>query len=160
MFFWQNKNDFGGCVPVPPADGCTYQQDIKASEKIMSFFVSIFFSFEQLFEIFWKTSGAWHPRSSAAIRTQRRWWLDLRSDGPKHCRHVFEDCCGWCYFRTWRFSSELLAQPLLASCWANASCHSSFWIRLDSDFDAFCMKNPLTSNLLQRLRQHSAFTFG
>jgi len=58
MFFWQNKNDFGGCVPVPPADGCTYQQDIKASEKIMSFFVSIFFSFEQLFEIFWKTSGA------------------------------------------------------------------------------------------------------
>lgn len=64
--------------------------------KIMSFFVSIFFSFEQLFEIFWKTSGAWRPRSSAAIRTQRRWWLDLRSDGPKHCRHVFEDCCGSC----------------------------------------------------------------
>lgn len=48
LFFWHNKNDFGGCVPVPPADGCTYQQDIKASEKNHVSFCFYFFQFRAI----------------------------------------------------------------------------------------------------------------
>ena len=117
-FRLSKENDFGGCVPVPPADGCTYQQDIKASEKIMSFFVSIgfYFRFEQLSQNLLENFRGLTPEKLCSHPHTKEVVVGFEERRPKALQAPFSMTAvvDVTFEPVGFFFSELFAQPLLA----------------------------------------------
>ncbi len=111
------------------------------------FFVSIFF---QIWAIISKPSGKLQGLDAReALQPSPHkgggGWI-WRATAQSTAGTVFDDCCGWCDFRTcWRknFQWTFRTAPFGFASWAKVSRHFCFWIRLDSDFDTFYMKDPI-----------------